>query len=519
MFAAILVHIALQTAPAYHLLDTFDRDISGRGITLVDWEGFIANPAIRVQITPEMIHLPARVVLSSDCDRVVFNLFSEVDAGGCKKTLLIEKPNQPVGFLISILPDRDGKSEQHTLKLTFTDPNEHTFESTVPIEVIDQDRERPLDFRITFDYSQDKTGNFNDPVRRALVQQAADDWTYFFADQEFDQVKAGDEKSWVWEVDGFRDGSAITNTKAYTGFLIYGQGTRNPDKHSGCGASDQGGLQSRKGQPTGLRRSATMSIEETGNYNGNGWQLLETDKDFWRAGNQSHQVADFYSIVHHEMGHGLIFHRVHPAMAGKIRDGKFFDSTIRAYIGRDPTYDEFDHFKDVIDPISHVGSFGNEYGGDMPRKRWVITLFDLLVARSLGYRLRDTSPFQTIKVTGPKEVTVQVGEPIALNFQASGGVPTYFYSLDTTSTELKIDSFTGRLSGAFSAAGVWTVLVRAEDNIATNGTGEATLRVVVKAGSISVPAVDQVRFLSAGSGATLPTDKRCQQVSFQACPG
>jgi hypothetical protein len=41
---------AAQDTPAFLVTDSFGRDLNQRGITLVDWEGYMANPAIRLKI-------------------------------------------------------------------------------------------------------------------------------------------------------------------------------------------------------------------------------------------------------------------------------------------------------------------------------------------------------------------------------------------------------------------------------------------------------------------------------------
>jgi hypothetical protein len=40
------------------------------------------------------------------------------------------------------------------------------------------------------------------------------------------------------------------------------------------------------------------------------------------------------------------------------------------------------------------GAFGNEYHGQMPGGRWLITKLDLLYAQAIGYELRGTSAFK-----------------------------------------------------------------------------------------------------------------------------
>ena len=380
------------------ITDKFDREISEKGVVLLDWEGHIANPAIKLKIKPNRIYLPARIRVSSTCDRLIFNLFSEFAEKGSTKTLLLEDTASVVEFYVSILPDRDFKDEEHELIFEITNPNELSTSVKLPVHVIDQDRARDIDFKIHIDYSHDETGFFDDAKYRELTQQAADDWAYFFANMNLENVKVGEERSWIWNPEAGARSKMVTNTFEYQGFLLYAHGIRNPQLHSGGAASNLSSPQIIKGQASGLMRSGTISMEVTGNYNGLGWHQLEPDKDYWVTGNMRHQKHDYYSIVRHEIGHALIFHRVHPAFHQKMHDSMFMDETIKSYLGKNPQIDNVEHFVETVDPVSLFGVFGNEYGSMMPRKRWLITKFDLLVAQSVGYILRETTPFQEFQL-------------------------------------------------------------------------------------------------------------------------
>ena len=82
---------------------------------------------------------------------------------------------------LSIFPDRDGADEDYTLTIAFVghdgleaDKRPWRFMS------MDLDLQRTNDFAVIENYDRDVTGFFTNPVRRALVKQAADDWAYFF---------------------------------------------------------------------------------------------------------------------------------------------------------------------------------------------------------------------------------------------------------------------------------------------------------------------------------------------------
>ena len=89
-------------------------------MTLVDWEGQIANPAIKIFLRPPSdATFPATAVVSSMQPRLYFDLPSQATAGGPTKTVLFPNANA-VPILVSIFPDRDGLDEDHSLSVRFT---------------------------------------------------------------------------------------------------------------------------------------------------------------------------------------------------------------------------------------------------------------------------------------------------------------------------------------------------------------------------------------------------------------
>ena len=92
------------------------------------------------------------------------------------------------------------------------------------IRVIDQDKETTGALQITVDFSQDQTGLFAGPQKRAIVQQAAEDWVYFFDDMQLDRVDAGSEQTFIWDPSGLDTGHWVANPASYTGHLHYAYG-------------------------------------------------------------------------------------------------------------------------------------------------------------------------------------------------------------------------------------------------------------------------------------------------------
>lgn len=58
LFLATLTPLSAQTEVAeIQLNDRFERNITERGLTVVDWEGYISNPAILYTLVPPVGYL------------------------------------------------------------------------------------------------------------------------------------------------------------------------------------------------------------------------------------------------------------------------------------------------------------------------------------------------------------------------------------------------------------------------------------------------------------------------------
>ncbi|HEV2950269.1 MAG TPA: Ig domain-containing protein, partial [Gemmataceae bacterium] len=109
--------------------------------------------------------------------------------------------------------------------------------------------------------------------------------------------------------------------------------------------------------------------------------------------------------------------------------------------------------------------------GDMPKRRWLITKTDLLVAQAIGYRLRPTSPFEPLTAKAKHEPKGTVGRPFQSTLAIRGGLPPYFCSVAEGKLPpgLAIDSFTGEVTGVPSEAGVFDVKVQVRDHPKSEG--------------------------------------------------
>jgi hypothetical protein len=470
--AAVLFSITSPSVRAadWTVEDIFGRRVTERGLTLVDWEGPIANPAIKFFIVPpKNAAFPLRVFLSTAQTRAYFNLPSKIGARGPSK--VVDFPvfgKQPV--FVSIFTNREAKDLDFSLQLRCQDSAGRKQTLSVPCHVIDQDkkdedREESKLFPITVDFSQDRTGFFKDEKKRRIVLQAARDWAYFLAPESRDIVPAGAEKTHIWNSDGFKSGKVVDNAREYAGYLLYAYGIKGAELRSGGEPSQHGGWQSQGGKELPLRRSGGFEAEIRGNYNTKGWMLSLADGDYWKATNERNVPNDFYSIAHHEIGHALFFNPANSRFDRAKKNGKLEDPVVRAYFASNPRVSQADHFEGSIDPESLCGAFGNEYHGDVPHFRWQITKLDLLCAKAVGYTLRPTSAFAPLNLETDALLEGAVGQKYAASLRATGGIPIYNWEITGGSLPagVRLDSFGGTIRGTPTKAGVFDVTVRVRD--------------------------------------------------------
>lgn len=446
--------------------DIFGRSLNQRGLTLVDWDGYMANPLIKFYVIPAVTNLvfPASVTLTANGPRLYFESSGAVSAAGPSKTLSIPKAGARLPVRLSIFPDRDGLDEDYTLTLIFTGADNARQTNTIPVHVIDQDLPRTNEFRITVNFDRDITGFFADPLRRVLVKQAADDWAYFFVGKDLNTVSAGTESTYIWS-NNFNGGYYFNNTNSYTGYQLYAYGTTNAAHRSGGEGNFNGSVQRSNGVSLTMKRSGGFEAEIYGNYNTLGWLLLTNDNDWLVTGNLGHETNDFYSIAHHEIGHALSFNVAHPGFTNAAYGGGFRSALVTNYFGGPVPVDATDHLNGSIDPESGQGAFGYDYYGSIPRKRWLINKLDLLCAREVGYTLRSSSAFESLTLLTQALVGAAATLPATFNLHASGGIP--FYIWEVVSGELPpglfIDSFSGSLSGTPTTNGTFNFAIRVRE--------------------------------------------------------
>ncbi|MFC1975873.1 Ig domain-containing protein [Chloroflexota bacterium] len=480
-----IIEYAETPYPANDIIfeDIFDRPINNTGITLVDWEGYMANPALKFFIRPPTnTTFPQTAVLTANGPRLYFDAPSEIGATGPTKLIKFADESDRIPVYLSIFPDRDTLDENYVLTIQFLDALGKQKSTAVNIHVIDQDQNRASPFEIMIDFSHDQTGFFNDPQKQAIVQQAANDWAYFIDDMHLDNVPAGDENTRILNPDNNWHGTPATNPRPYTGFLLYAVGIHTPQLMPGGYAANDFSFQSSNGIPLPLRRSGGIGIETTGCYNTRGWF---TGDDDWRktetCNSEASEASDFYSVIRHEIGHALFFEPAYPLFSQMKRKDYVENAAVQTYHHSYPKTDEKAHFDGAIDQASQRGAFGYEYYGPMAHGRELITKLDLLTAQAIGYKLRPTSAFIPLSIqtaslpsgTRLKEYTTTV--------QATGGIPTYFWTTESGALPdgLFLDSFTGTITGSPNQTGTFGFTVRVRDNDSTSAGAIIPLSITV----------------------------------------
>jgi Putative Ig domain len=467
--ATTLLFLLVGLSPARAeivIQDIFGRRLNENGLTLVDWEGQIANPAIKFFVVPPRgAVFPAKLLLASSESRLYFNLPSEIDSTGPRKLVDFKnKQKQPIW--VSTFPSRDGTDFDFDIQLLFQDYLGTIQRLKLKGHVINQDRKGDAGLPVTVDFSWDRTGFFNDEKKRQIVTQAARDWMYFFEPASLKPTPPGKEKFFIYDVDSFKKGQFFTNKQSLTGFLLNATGVHSDELHSGGGAATSSGYLSVNGKEIGVRRTGLVQFETQGNFNTKGWILSLDDADFWKATNQKDIPNDLYSIAHHEIGHAICFHKSHPAFEKAEKpEGQLESPALTEYYGAPLKIDNVDHFYEAVDPASRRGIFGNEYHGEMPKMRWQITKLDLLCAQAVGYSLRMTSAFMPLEIQAKSLPAGKRGVQYSEFLAAKGGLP--FYNWELTSgllpTGLRLNSFSGGISGTPIKAGVSEFTVRVRD--------------------------------------------------------
>src|SRR5450756_491763 len=240
--------------------DIFGRSLNTHGITLVDWDGYMANPLIKFYLLPPTnAILPGSATLAANGARLYFDNTSSVSPNGPSKTISLTSSTVAIPASMSIFPAHNSPDGNYTLTIVFTGANNAKQTNTLPIQVIDEDTQHTNAFVVTVNFDRDITGFFTNANARMLVAQAANDWTYYFTGMNLDPVAAGTEKTFIW-TNNLTGGKYFTNTNNYTGYLLYAYGLTNATHNSGGQGSNKGLVQTSGGLPLTMKRSGGFDV-------------------------------------------------------------------------------------------------------------------------------------------------------------------------------------------------------------------------------------------------------------------
>ncbi len=137
LLALVCVHGAALAQ--VRVLDVFDRELNERGITLVDWDGYMANPLIQLYcLPPTNAVLPGSALLRADGERLYFGEGGTVGAAGPATTLYFYDMTTPVPVSLSIFPAHQDADADATLTIQFTEWGGAKQTNAVGIQVVDE---------------------------------------------------------------------------------------------------------------------------------------------------------------------------------------------------------------------------------------------------------------------------------------------------------------------------------------------------------------------------------------------
>ncbi|MFY0686231.1 MAG: T9SS type A sorting domain-containing protein [Cyclobacteriaceae bacterium] len=473
-------------ATAIGITDIFERNVTQSGITLVDWEGPIRNPAMKYYLKGnDSLSYPITITLKTSQERTSFNLPSEISKAGPSKTIELTSSDQLQSFLFSFYMDEDYENNSFDLELTYNQ-NGIPVRQVVPVLVIDQDRDRPLSYPVIVDFSEAIHELMVDPTTQAVITEAAEDWLYYIDGTEIDEIPEGESHIIAGGQDHLFDEKMLANPIAYTGYYLFAYGNTNAGPCvCSTGGPNRELLQSKNGEIVPIFRVGGLHLNVFGQAfetEPTGWEVIRPYENWTQEG---YVGTDLYSLAKHEIGHAMVFENSPLFLEAQGRDpnNPFPDETlspppngfrspaITAYYPDEvvPLFENsLSHVIDVLDPASQLPPYGGgvpEEEEVMPGGREMMTKLDVLIMESVGYPLRENEVTRPLSMSSQGAFYGELNMDFSSSISAVGGIPVYNYSLSSGQLPkgVSLNSSTGVLSGIPEEEGTFQVTFEVKD--------------------------------------------------------
>ncbi len=346
------------------VFDRFGRNLMTRGVRILDWDGYVANPAVEMvfKLHPKVPGY-VNVALMVRNNLFYFDGPCHISEKGSLKYFSLSSQKPERSAFISVFPDRNDRSENYEFEFyvwespTPIDPRapgtipDRARRMTFPIQVMDTDvvsndiappiltpvsswpfagapaRKASLrpgfpfaqsefdlpktsPYTINLDFSQDTTGFFSEASdnarqRREVFRTAAMDWSHLIAEMGLDRVPANSESTSL--INNSRKDNqekhTVNNAYSFDGFLLYVKGSpARVDPNSLGGATGQL-THTRNGRRTKLNLSGEVLVE--GVHRAKEFITDLSEDAWWRIEYSASSMIDLYSLALHEIGHAL----------------------------------------------------------------------------------------------------------------------------------------------------------------------------------------------------------------------
>ncbi|MFD0671416.1 LamG-like jellyroll fold domain-containing protein [Cohnella sp. GCM10027633] len=453
---------ALAAANYAEVVDIFGRTVNDNGIELVDWQGYIANPYVKLTVKPPTSAVfPVTINLTTQgTSRLMMDMPSTMSATGAAKTLTFANASETKNFNLAIHPDRIGgpnQIENYTLTLQVVQNNGTQNTQTVAIRVLDQDDNAQPTLPLVFDYRFDTITNiFNNASIKAATEQAIKDWFYFFDEAPFDTVAAGTE-GLTLPGDNWQNGIAVTNNAAYNGMWIFLRGLNDPYSTGFPSTNNQYHKRNGVQVPGQIHRSLATILDF---YAGFTPFSSLNDEEYYLsqmpgASCTSNCQTDVLGLITHEFGHAVAYNDSWAGHTAYKNASGANDAEVIAYQGTAVPIISGGHLpgdQPYWDRLSGQNGGRDHMFGS---RRWMLTKLALLVAENSGWKLnKNLTPFLAPSIVTASLPGGTKGQAYNQTLAAKGGVPFYDWNVTsgTLPPGLTLDRFKGTISGTISAS-------------------------------------------------------------------